>query len=454
MEQKVKKYIQDHDLIRPKEKILIALSGGADSVALFLVLASLREELRFDICAAHLNHMLRGEESAADAVFVRSLCDSMDVACQMEAIAVQEEIGAENLEEKARQVRYDFLRRAGRVFRADKIATAHHANDQAETLLLHLVRGAGLEGLAAIAPEENDLIRPFLSVSREEILAFLADRGIAYRTDASNLSDAYRRNHMRQYLLPFLKQYNPQVVTALNHTAAICREDNAFLDELAKKEFPRLVKKTGSGCEIKWQEWQALPVSLQRRIFKNAFWLAKGEPLWLGYEHLEKASHLKMGAEIALPGRLFAWRKPDALYIGRLRLPLEIWPQDRYPLPVPGEVLLPAFSLQARAWIAPAPASPLPQTGDTVVLPLPYRDELFFRSRCPGDVFAPYGMQGKKKLKEFFIDEKVPLALRSRIPLLVAGEELLWIPGYRHSQSIGISPGEMIWVKLHKIYLC
>lgn len=448
LEQKVKKYIKEQGLLQSGDKVLVAVSGGADSIALLQSLYSLKDELQIEVCAAHLNHMLRGEESAGDAVFTRSFCDSLQIPCQVESIAVEQEANGENLEDTARKIRYDFLRRAQRLFGAQKIATAHHADDQAETLLLHLVRGAGLEGLAAIAPQEKDLIRPFLCVDREEILAYLARQDLAYRTDSSNFSDRYRRNHMRKYLLPMLRQYNPQVVMALNHTASICREDNTYLEEQATKVYHAMVQKTEDGVQLPWHKLQELPLSLRRRVCKLAFWQAAQEPLWLSYEHLQGFCEMKPGMELALPGHIFAWRKEKNLYIGTIRQPQNIWPEEQYPLSVPGEVFLPYFHKKAYAYIGNAPDKELPTNGMELVLPLRFSRDLYFRTRKAGDTFSPCGMQGRKKLKEYFIDEKIPIKERNQIPLLFAGEELLWIPGKRRSALAQSAQEKVIWVSI------
>lgn len=229
---KTLKYIKAHEMISPGQNVLAAVSGGGDSMALLLLLASLREELGFSLWAAYFDHQLR-PESAREGDLAEELAQSLNIPFYRGAAPVRELCGGENLENFARGIRYKFLKDVARATKSQRIATGHHGDDQAETLLLHLLRGSGLEGLAAIAPVEGLLIRPFLQISKEEILEFCRENKVEYATDKSNFSLDYTRNRLRLEILPLLKTINPKLTESLMSTAEICRGENQLLQAAA-----------------------------------------------------------------------------------------------------------------------------------------------------------------------------------------------------------------------------
>lgn len=239
MRERVEQYILQHELISPGDKVLIGLSGGGDSVALLHILKSLCTRLDFTICAAHLNHGIRGEAAHEDAEFVHDLCDFYGIRAyggyaDIPRLARQR---GETLEQAGRMLRYDFLEEAKAFFGADKIAVAHHMDDQAESILLHLVRGSGLRGLCGMAPRRGDIIRPLLCLSKAEIESYLANENLPYCTDATNFIAEGMRNKLRLETIPYLKrEFNPRLVESLCAMGEMLSEDESYLCQIAENE--------------------------------------------------------------------------------------------------------------------------------------------------------------------------------------------------------------------------
>jgi tRNA(Ile)-lysidine synthase len=227
----VRRAIESHGLIEPGDHLLVGISGGADSVALIRCLHRLAPVLGVSLTAAHLDHGLRGTEGKEDLEFVRKLAASLDLAFIGESVDVSRLSTPKNLEERARVVRYEFLNRAARSVDAGKIALGHNRNDQAETVLLHLLRGSGITGFSAIRPRAGNLIRPLLEMPRRNILDYLESLGVPFREDSTNRNLRYRRNRVRHELIPYLEAwFNPQIVASLTRQADMARELNDFLD--------------------------------------------------------------------------------------------------------------------------------------------------------------------------------------------------------------------------------
>ncbi|MBR0025562.1 MAG: tRNA lysidine(34) synthetase TilS, partial [Clostridia bacterium] len=239
---KVREYLSRNDLIHPGEHVLIGLSGGADSVALLRVLLDLSEELSLKITAAHFHHGIRGEEADGDEAFAKELCGKWNVPCYAEradipALAKEQKMP---LEQAAREARYAFLRRIKAECGASVIAVAHHLQDQAESVLMHLIRGSGLTGLCGMRPKSGDIIRPLLCVEKSELLAYLKERGIPFRTDSTNLEANTTRNRLRLDVMPYLKEHlNPKADAAIASTAEILQQEEDLLMSLAKDALAR-----------------------------------------------------------------------------------------------------------------------------------------------------------------------------------------------------------------------
>ena len=448
--------VERYAMLRPGDRILAAVSGGADSVALLRVLALLAPEYRLELTAAHLNHGLRGEEALQEEAFVRSLSAAMGLACVCKTIDVRSIRKGRSLEEAAREERYRFLKEAAAGCGAGKIATGHHRDDQAETVLMHLIRGSGPGGLKGILPVREDrVIRPLFEVDRREILGFLDREGLSYRTDSSNRDPAFLRNRIRNDLIPALaKDYNPRIVEGLCHAAEILRQQEDYLQRATGRILKRWRIPPGAGeIHVPLENFLNLHESLRGRIIQTLLKAAAPSGRGIAFRHVEAVLDLcrrfRHGrASLDLPFRLVAETGDGSLRIGRdpgggaregrgIRAP-----EYEYPLEIPGEILLrEAGSTLRLEWVLrpdfrEMAASPLAafMDYDRIVLPLILRN---FR---PGDRMDLLGMGGAKKLKSFFIDRKIPRCDRAVIPLLVDARSVIWVAGERISERVKVTP--------------
>ena len=391
--------IRRYRMLQPGDRVVCAVSGGADSVAMLFAFYLLAEKLQITLSAAHFNHQLRGEESDRDEAFVREFCQRYDI----ELTVGQGNIvpGKKGLEAAARDARYAFLRSL-----PGKLATAHTADDNAETVLMHLVRGTGLKGLGGITPVNGNVIRPMLGVTRQEVEAFLQEYHLSYIQDSSNDADAFLRNRLRHHVMPLLKQENPRLAENLSETALRLREDEQVLEELSTPtaEVTRL---------------RQMPSALRSRALA-AFLESCGvkEP---ECEHSALAEKLvlshKPSAKASFPGGITVCRNYDILE----KLDPVATPEAKL-LPCPGEITLP----EAGVKICCSPAETLSDTKDDfTVLP---QGDILVRTRLAGDEMRLPG--GTKQLKKLFIDRKIPASQRGSIPVLADAAGVLGVYGF------------------------
>ena len=391
-------FIRRYDLIAPGDEIVCAVSGGADSVALLFGLYLLREKLGIRLSAAHFNHHLRGEESDRDEQFVRDFCDRFEIPLYAGGGTVTP--SGKGLEAAARDARYAFLRSL-----PGKIATAHTADDNAETVLLHLVRGTGLKGLGAIAPQSGNVIRPMLSCTRQQVEAFLEEYHISHITDSSNEGDAYLRNRLRHHVMPLLKQENPRLAENLSAMALRLREDEQVLSELAKQDadIPAL---------------RSMPRPQRKRVLER-FLKENGvrEP---EAEHLALAEALvfseKPSARADFPGGVAVGRQYDRLVVLEKQETLA-----KRQLPCPGKIILEDLGLT----VSCEPAKTI-ENGPAVFTVEPNGD-MYIRARMSGDAMRRSG--GTKSLKKLLIDRKIPAFQRDQIPVLADENGVLGVYG-------------------------
>ena len=392
------RFIRRYDLIAPGDEIVCAVSGGADSVALLFGLYLLREKLGIRLSAAHFNHHLRGEESDRDEQFVRDFCDRFEIPLYAGGGTVTP--SGKGLEAAARDARYAFLRSL-----PGKIATAHTADDNAETVLLHLVRGTGLKGLGAIAPQSGNVIRPMLSCTRQQVEAFLEEYHISHITDSSNEGDAYLRNRLRHHVMPLLKQENPRLAENLSAMALRLREDEQVLSEFAKQDadIPAL---------------RSMPRPQRKRVLER-FLKENGvrEP---EAEHLALAEALvfseKPSARADFPGGVAVGRRYDRLVVLEKQETLA-----KRQLPCPGKIILEDLGLT----VSCEPAKTI-ENGPAVFTVEPNGD-MYIRARMSGDAMRRSG--GTKSLKKLLIDRKIPAFQRDQIPVLADEKGVLGVYG-------------------------
>ena len=444
---RVKRFIQEHRLVQPDKPLVVAVSGGADSVCLLHVLLQLGGDLGFSLRAAHLNHKLRGEEADADAHYVAALAQRLEIPATLAEREVRryQEGKHLSLEEAAREVRYSFLAEVAAATGAGRVAVGHTADDQVETILMHLVRGSGLAGLRGMAPlsrwrshtgqAELTVVRPLLEVTRAEAAAYCAAHDLAPRADSSNESLAYLRNRFRSELIPLLRRYNPRVSQALLRTAAAAADDLAYFDEEVSRRWGNAVTEQPYGLVLHTGEVRALPPALRRHLLRAALERQLGDLTDVESSHIEAMTRAlagPAGKRLSLPGGLVFYVDYGACILGRgegVPCPLPAL-EGEHRLNVPGETLLPGWRVSARI------LDPPPPRGE----PSPWRACLDFdqagpnlvvRGRRPGDRFQPLGLEASKKLQDFMVDVKIPRPWRSRVPLVCSPQGILWVVGWR-----------------------
>ena len=401
---KLHRFISQNEMIQPGDHVICAVSGGADSVALLFAMYLLRDKLRIALEAAHFNHNLRGDESQRDEEFVRQLCDRLDIPLHVGTGRI--EAGKKGLEAAARDVRYAYLLSLG-----GKVATAHTANDNAETVLMHLVRGTGLRGLGGIAPVNGRLLRPMLNVTRHEVMAFLEEYHLSYVEDSSNHTDQFMRNRLRHSVMPLLEAENPRLAENLSAMAMRLRKDDQLLEELAQ-----------DSATVNITELRALPESLRNRVIVN--FIKNGGVSEPEAEHIDAIGRLidsdRPSARVMLGNGITLARRYDIIEFQE-----SVEELGEIALPCPGTIVLENIGVR----ICCEPAVCMIDTADAFTI-IP-EGQIVIRSRQAGDRIRLFA--GTKDLKKLFIDRKIPAIRRTQIPVLSDDTGVLGV------YSVGVS---------------
>lgn len=430
--------------------LIVAVSGGADSTALLhaLVRWSQLHSPFAQVLAAHLNHQLRGAESDADEEFVKQFAQRLDLPCVTERLDVAAAAQGKNLEATARRLRYEFLQRVAHAQFASAICTAHTLDDQAETVLLRLLRGAGTTGLQGIHPtlelkDGRRILRPLLQVTRAEVEAHCAHYQLAYRTDSTNASLTLARNRLRHEVLPLLRSFNPQVATVLARTAALAVEDEAALAALVANS---LEEALGTDDSLDLTVLRKLPATLQRRVLQA--WVHRHETLPLTAGHLAALEALaniyQSGRTIELPrnwrvrrefDRLRLWCKPE-------HSPIRV---ERELLPINEPTAWQNYEFTLHPLMAREDAENLLRTQPSALFcQLNTKlagQSLWLRMRQSADAYQIAGHSGPTKLKNLMRNHKIPLSQRDTLPLVVTElDEIVWIPGLPVARGYAIQP--------------
>lgn len=433
MEDKVYRYIEKNKLLEPGDDVTAALSGGADSVALLWLLRSNAPRLGITLRAAHFHHGIRGEEADRDAEFCRELCARWEIPFTLgrgDAPALAAETG-ESLEEAARVLRYAFLKETA----SGKIATAHNADDNAETILLRLLRGTGLRGLGGIPPKRENIIRPLLSCTRQEIEALLAEQGLPHMEDSSNASDECVRNRLRHQVLPLLREENPNLAVTLTRSAALFREEDACLSRLAARASDTCRAGEGWSC----QKLLDLEPVLRRRVLLAAL-REQGleDPAAVYVEALEALLRAGPSARVDLPDGKTARREYDLLCFSHGE-PLPVLPELEPQ--VPGRTCLPDGLGELVCFVTKnSYFSKKNLTTFALKCDMITARELRVRGRLPGDRLTLSG--GTKSLKALMIDKKIPARLRDSIPVLTLDGKPIAVFGVGADPAYTAGPDE------------
>lgn len=455
---KVKKMISGTGALVPGDRVVMALSGGPDSLAMVHLLVGMRDELKIDLCIGHLNHCSRGDDSDEDERFVLALGESLGVKTFVDKIDVAEERSRfkTSFQETARILRRRFLESALEKFGGNKIALGHVADDQVETVLINLLRGSGLKGLGGMSAVSGRCVRPLLGCFKSEILQYLASKNLAFRVDKSNAKKDYLRNRIRLDLIPLLeKDYNPNFKQSILETANIIRDEDAYLSGLIDEFYPIVslpCSEGEEGAKLSASKLSHYPFAIQKRLLRCAIFKIKGDLRRISSRHIQDVLKLLQsgisGKMISLPAGLAAVLRDGVLKIYKNPRPLsrvrsgDVYSTASAVLNIPGETGIAGSPVSFKAQLIPradadySAAVPnrawldFDKTGASILI-------RFFQ---PGDVFAPLGMSGAKKLKSFFIDAKVPREERRSIPILTtSANNIIWVYGKRISHKYRIT---------------
>ena len=476
--QQMHRFISQHNMIESDETVLVAVSGGADSLALLYGLHALRKQLNCRFHVAHLNHCLR-PDADADADFVQQHASLLGFPCTVRRAEVPRLVKAWKLSVEAagRKARYQFYETVCTEIGATKVALGHHQDDTAETVLMNLIRGSGATGLKGIAPVRDlKIIRPLVRFTRQKIEAFLTSIGVTPRHDATNTDRRYLRNRIRHELIPLLENnYNPNIKTGLSRTAAVLGAESEYLNTIALAAFET--------CRISDTDKAAVPnsivlnrtqfrsyhMALQRRVLRQSVAEILGDMNDLYFVHYEAMLNLIEGnapnAALALPNSLRFRRVYQHLVFERCtssELSLTGASDSfTYPLTVPGKTLITTLKAEITAEVGDISShETLPLSDGKFEAIFDYEklketfveaSSLIVRNRQRGDRFQPYGMQGTKKIKDFLIDAKVPRHERDSIPLLVCGDQVLWLIGYTTCEPFKIEPSTRQYLYLRYV---
>jgi tRNA(Ile)-lysidine synthase len=443
--EQVRHTISKYNMIASGDLVVIAVSGGPDSVCLLDILFKLKEELGIGIVVAHFNHGLRPDQDEYETRFVERMAMSFNVPFESEMAdpAMFTEKGS--LEERARNARYQFLRQVKRKVSAQKIAVGHNLNDQAETVLMRLLRGSGPSGLAGIPPNRDDeIVRPLIEIARSEIESYLSQVGLNYVTDASNLRTSYLRNRVRLELLPELRKYQPRIVELLGQTAEIMRSEDKLLVSKARTWVKEQSETDGSKISIPITAFTRLPDALKNHVIRVALRMTGGNLRRVNLRHIAAVKHIAMGerpqSKVDLPNDMIARRVYDRLAFSKMEN-AQITDFFHF-IEGPGthELGNSRYTVSIKELengeLPDMKGSPWTVFLDADVINYP----LVIRNFRKGDRFIPYGMRGHKKLKDFFIDLKIPYEERARIPIMSYKDKIIWVCGLRLDDRFKVKP--------------
>ena len=451
------RFIVQHKMIEAGEIVLVAVSGGADSLALLYGLHALRAQLNCKLHVVHLNHCLR-PDADADVEFVQQHAARLELPCTIQRVEVSRLVKQWKLSVEAagRKARYQFYESVCSEVSATKVALGHHQDDIAETVLMNLIRGSGATGLKGIRPVRNmKFIRPLVGFTRQNIETFLVSIDIVPRQDATNTDTDYLRNRIRGELIPQLaRDYNPNIKTGLNRTADVLSAESEYLDTAAQAAFETCrIQGPDKNIVLNRVKFRQYHTALQRRMLRQSVSEMLGDMSDLYFAHCEAMLNLVEGdapnTVLVLPNDLRFRRAYQQLIFERKPVKMKSF---AYPVAAVGKTSIAILNTEITAESGDV-ASPrtlafpdgkfeaifdYDKLRQVFAEPSSETVPLIVRNRQQGDRFQPYGMRGTKKIKDFFIDAKVPRYERDRIPLLVCGDKILWIIGYTTSESFKI----------------
>ncbi len=453
--------LRNHHMVQNGDVILVAVSGGADSVALIDILRVLAPKFSLRLAIAHLNHCLRENESDRDESFVADLAQQFELPFHVgrQDVRRYQEQHRLSLEEAARRVRYGFYEAIATKFGYGKIALGHHGDDNAELVLMNLLRGSGPLGLSGIPPvRDNKIVRPLIKLRRSEILDYVETKNLDYVTDSSNRDLKYHRNKIRGRLIPELKsEYNPKLIDSLNRLTAILGDEEQWIENLIHPLYQKaIVFKEKNKLGLSILELNQQSIAVRRRIIRKAIRSVKGNLRRIAFAHVASVCQLtQMGPAngiLDLPDRIRIRRDLKVLTISKEVVNLRGLDKTPflsgirnylYPLSGPGKIFIEEAGVHLIfAEIAKVPSLDLQLSGHHVVFfdMDKVRFPFVIRNFRPGDRFRPLGSSGKQKLKKFFIDHKISRIERARCPIVLSRNKIIWVAGHRLDHAVRIGP--------------
>ncbi|KJS19036.1 MAG: hypothetical protein VR72_20020 [Clostridiaceae bacterium BRH_c20a] len=457
--ERVKNTIEKYQMLAVKDVVLVGVSGGPDSVALLNILFLLKEKYQLNLFVVHVNHMFRGMQAQREAEFVAELAESRGLGYRIFERDVPKLIREEGLspQEAGHRVRKQIFQQLGQEIGAQKLALGHHAEDRAETVLLHIIQGTGLEGLAGMLPVSGWTIRPLAQTYKDEIINYCKENGLTFYLDPSNKKPVYLRNKIRLELLPYLKkELNPQIVESLVKLENIAAEDNRFLDELTEKLLPGFLISSQKGKLIlSTVKLNGEHLALQRRILRKVYNVMRPEEQGLSFNHVERLLELCQAAkgakQLNLPRAIVVKKNYDYLEF----LDEEVHSPEKTEgftilWEIPGRVELHKHITFNAFYTSTKPIVfkdfyQVTLDGDKI------RSPLIIRQRKPGDRIKPLGMEGTKKLKDIFIDQKIAKEVRDEVPIVCCGEEIIWLPGITMHNDYKVSSNTKCYLNLELV---
>lgn len=441
----VRKTVYKHNMITEGDKIIVGVSGGPDSLCLLHVLKELCGEYGCSLYAAHLNHKFRGEAADADAEFVREICMEWGIPAFIEAFDVPAYIEETGLspEEAGREIRYRLFDQVSEKVGGNKIAVAHNLNDHIETILMRFMRGSGIDGLKGIEAVRGNIIRPLLEIDRSRIEEYCSEKGLNPRIDKTNLESVYHRNKIRLELIPYIeKNFNPNIKMALSRFSGLIKDENDFLETETAEKFQGIAELSCDRAAINVPKLTALHTALQRRIIRLCMEKLASTLNGFDFKHFEGVLELaekSTGAAIILPHKLKAFRSYDEIVLVKdiVKPDKKCYYKLKYDYDNSVETDNGCITIERKNT---KDIGELRGQKDMIYIdPSRIKEGLVLRCREPGDMFAPIGMKGTKKLKEYLIDEKVPREKRDGLELIADGNEIVWIVGGRLSEKYKIT---------------
>lgn len=447
---RVLKTIEKNGIIKKGDSIVVGVSGGPDSVCLLHILSSLKEDFNLKLVAVHINHMLRGIESNRDEDFVKKLCKALNIelkSIHVDINKISKEKGI-SLEEAGREERYKNFEMVADRIGADKIAVAHNKNDQAETVLMNIIRGTGLDGLKGMDYIRGHVIRPLLDIERSEIEAYIFEKKLDTVTDSSNLETIYARNKIRLDVIPNIdKLFDSNLVKSIDRMNRLIKDDIDFIDTKAKRSyFNAVLRKENEEVELLLGKVKRMHIALKRRVIRKAIQEVRGNVKGIESVHIESVLDIintgRVGSRVDLPG-IKIGRTYESIRFYKTQIKPESF-EFEVLINIPGHTeigdgkhlieakIISDYEVSDYKWIK---ARSLNQFFDYDKL----CEGINIRKRKEGDFFKPINSNGTKKLKEYFIDNKIPREIRDNIPLIAKEREIIWIIGYKISDKFKVT---------------